>query len=89
MPWTEGQTKTANVPVASDSMIIAALQKAQIWDVVRAKGGLDAEMDADFLSHGQRQLFCLARSILRSSKVVILDEVSSRYANSTSPTRLP
>ncbi|KAJ5504975.1 ABC transporter integral membrane type 1 [Penicillium fimorum] len=34
-------------------------------------------MAGDFLGHGQRQCFCLARSLLQKSKLVVLDEVSS------------
>ena len=61
----------------SDAAIVTAIRKVHLWEIVTAKGGLDADLDTEFFSHGQRQLFCLARAILRRSKIVILDEVTS------------
>jgi ATP-binding cassette subfamily C (CFTR/MRP) protein 1 len=62
----------------SDDVLIGALEKVGMWQAMRARGGLSANLDLHTLSAGQRQLFCLARATLRHCKIVILDEISSK-----------
>jgi ABC-type multidrug transport system fused ATPase/permease subunit len=66
------------------TLMIEALRKTQLWPIFEATGGLDSPVSGEILSHGQRQLFCLAAAIVKRSKVVILDEATSKYVMFTS-----
>ena len=43
-----------------------SLSSVGLWPLVEEKGGLDSELSQEALSKGQKQLFCLARAILRA-----------------------
>jgi ABC-type multidrug transport system fused ATPase/permease subunit len=62
----------------ADAAIEDSLRAVELWDIVAEKGGLEVPIQELHLSHGQKQLFCIARAILRPSPVVVLDEATSR-----------
>lgn len=65
--------------LSTDERIIKNLITVRLWEILESRGGLDAPLSEDELSHGQRQLFCLARAITRPGNIVIVDEATSRY----------
>lgn len=67
--------------MASDDRIVTVLRTVYLWQVFEAHGGLDADMSEELLSHGQRQLFCLGRAIVKPGSVFIMDEATSRYVS--------
>ncbi|KAL8732959.1 MAG: hypothetical protein Q9166_002357 [cf. Caloplaca sp. 2 TL-2023] len=68
---------------SSDDAIIGALQDVRLWANIQGKGGLDARVEDINLSHGQKQLFCLAQALLRPSSILILDEATSSVDDPT------
>ncbi|KAG2163329.1 hypothetical protein VTO58DRAFT_110787 [Aureobasidium pullulans] len=69
----------------TDEQMVSVLRQAGLWEAVEVKGGLDVEMKEVHLSQGSKQLFNIARALLRKDqgKLLIMDEATSSIDTQT------
>lgn len=84
--WTNDATQQApddadtDAAKANDEIIRHTLDTLGIWETFESKSGLDTPMDKAGLSHGEKQLFCMARAVvhrrIHGGNLVLMDEAT-------------
>lgn len=72
--------KDAKSAADRDAIVRETLEKLGIWTGLEAKKGLDTLMTEAGLSHGEKQLLCIARGVIRrrvhGGNLVLMDEAT-------------
>lgn len=79
------QSADETVAAPSDEEMQKALEGVGLWETVSSQGGLDKEASELSFSHGQKQLACLCRAVLRkdTGNILALDEAMSAVDGET------
>ncbi|OAR00032.1 hypothetical protein LLEC1_00475 [Akanthomyces lecanii] len=81
LPFEVDKAEADRDTKGEDAEIQIVLERLNIWDAIVKQGGLETKMEKIGLSHGQLQLFSIARAILRQRKIkgklVLMDEATS------------
>lgn len=67
----------------SDTEITSALADVDLGHLCETPDALDAALETDKLSAGQKQLLCIARALMSRSKFLMLDEATSAVDRET------
>ncbi|KAJ3485862.1 hypothetical protein NLG97_g6733 [Lecanicillium saksenae] len=79
-PNSEGRANNTDAASVNDEIIQDTLDRLGIWELFKSKKGLDTPMEKAGLSHGEKQLLCLARAVIRrrinGGNLVLMDEAT-------------